>query len=156
MFGRMYHEGWGITAAAFIVFGFNATFIPQFLLGNAGQPRRYFMYDDIYWVLNVASTAGATLQALGFIMIFLNLVYALKNGRHRRGQPLGGQRPGVADHLAAARSTTSPSRRSSTRTPTRTRRRARKWSMSLSERRTRGPSPSPLPQAGEGEGCGTL
>jgi cytochrome c oxidase subunit 1 len=43
MFGRMYHEGWGITAAAFIIFGFNATFIPQFLLGNAGQPRRYFM-----------------------------------------------------------------------------------------------------------------
>ena len=46
MFGRMYHEGWGITAAAFIIFGFNATFIPQFLLGNAGQPRRYFMYDE--------------------------------------------------------------------------------------------------------------
>ena len=31
---------------AFIIFGFNATFIPQFLLGNAGQPRRYFMYDE--------------------------------------------------------------------------------------------------------------
>jgi cytochrome c oxidase subunit 1 len=80
MFGRMYHEGWGITSACFIVFGFSATFVPQFLAGNAGQPRRYFMYDEAFWGLNVASTAGATLQALGFIIIFVNLIYALRNG----------------------------------------------------------------------------
>ncbi len=89
MFGRMYHEGWGITAAAFIVFGFNATFIPQFLLGNAGQPRRYFMYDNEYWILNVASTAGATLQALGFIIILVNLAYALRNGAIAGDNPWG-------------------------------------------------------------------
>ena len=28
MFGRMYPEGWALVAAAFIVLGFNATFIP--------------------------------------------------------------------------------------------------------------------------------
>jgi cytochrome c oxidase subunit 1 len=89
MFGRMYHEGWGITAAAFIVFGFNATFIPQFLLGNAGAPRRYFMYDSNYWMLNVASTAGATLQALGFIIIFINLAYSLRNGAVAGDNPWG-------------------------------------------------------------------
>jgi cytochrome c oxidase subunit 1 len=89
MFGRMYHEGWGITAAAFIVFGFNATFIPQFLLGNAGAPRRYFMYDNEFWMLNVASTAGATLQALGFIIIFVNLGYALRNGAIAGDNPWG-------------------------------------------------------------------
>ncbi len=80
MFGRMYHEGWGMVAAAFIVLGFNATFIPQFLLGNAGQPRRYYMYDDKHWVLNVASTAGSTLLAFGFIIILVYLIYAMKNG----------------------------------------------------------------------------
>jgi cytochrome c oxidase subunit 1 len=89
MFGRMYHEGWGITAAAFIIFGFNATFIPQFLLGNAGAPRRYYIYDDVYWMLNVASTAGATLQALGFIIIFINLAYALRNGAVAGDNPWG-------------------------------------------------------------------
>jgi cytochrome c oxidase subunit 1 len=89
MFGRMYHEGWGITAAAFIIFGFNATFIPQFLLGNAGQPRRYFVYDNEFWMLNVASTAGATLQALGFLIIFINLGYALKNGAIAGDNPWG-------------------------------------------------------------------
>jgi cytochrome c oxidase subunit I len=89
MFGRMYHEGWGITAAAFIIFGFNATFIPQFLLGNAGQPRRYFMYDSEYWMLNVASTAGATLQALGFLIIFINLGFALARGAIAGDNPWG-------------------------------------------------------------------
>ena len=89
MFGRMYHEGWGITAACFIVFGFNATFIPQFLLGNAGQPRRYFSYDEQFWALNVASTAGATLQALGFVIIFVNLFYSLKHGAIAGDNPWG-------------------------------------------------------------------
>jgi cytochrome c oxidase subunit 1 len=89
MFGRMYHEGWGIASACFIVFGFSATFIPQFLLGNMGQPRRYFQYDEQFWGLNVASTAGATLQALGFIMIFINLIYALKHGAIAGDNPWG-------------------------------------------------------------------
>ena len=60
MFGRRYHEGWGLVAATLIILGFNATFIPQFLLGNNGMPRRYYTYPEHYRALNVASTAGAT------------------------------------------------------------------------------------------------
>ena len=56
MFGRMYHEGWAMVAASLIVLGFNATFIPQFLMGNAGLPRRYYIYPDRFQSLNVAST----------------------------------------------------------------------------------------------------
>jgi cytochrome c oxidase subunit 1 len=89
MFGRMYNEGWGIAAAAFIILGFNATFIPQFLAGNAGHPRRYFMYDESFWALNVASTAGASLQAIGFVMILINLVYSLKHGAIAGPNPWG-------------------------------------------------------------------
>ena len=37
MFGRIYSEGWGLVSASLIILGFNATFIPQFLLGNAGH-----------------------------------------------------------------------------------------------------------------------
>lgn len=80
MFGRLYHEGWAMVASTFIVLGFNATFIPQFLLGNAGQPRRYYMYDEKHWVLNVASTAGSSLLALGLIIVLVYLIYALKYG----------------------------------------------------------------------------
>jgi cytochrome c oxidase subunit 1 len=80
MFGKMYHEGWAMVAAVFIVLGFNATFIPQFLLGNAGMPRRYYMYPDRFTALNVASTTGSTLLAFGFIIIAIYLIYALMRG----------------------------------------------------------------------------
>jgi cytochrome c oxidase subunit 1 len=87
MFGRMYHEGWGMVAASLIVLGFNATFIPQFLLGNAGMPRRYYIYPERYQALNVASTAGASLLAFGFIIILAYLIYALVRG------PIAGDNP---------------------------------------------------------------
>ncbi len=80
MFGRTYNEGWSMVAAVFIVLGFNATFIPQFLLGNAGMPRRYYMYPERFTALNVASTAGSTLLAFGFIIIAVYLIWALKHG----------------------------------------------------------------------------
>src|SRR4029078_346514 len=54
MFGRMYPEGWGLVSAALIILGFNATFIPQFLLGNMGMPRRYYTYPSEFQALNVA------------------------------------------------------------------------------------------------------
>ena len=81
MFGRMYHEGWAMVAAALIVLGFNATFIPQFLLGNAGMPRRYYIYPERFQALNVASTAGASLLAFGFVIILIYLIYALVRGK---------------------------------------------------------------------------
>jgi cytochrome c oxidase subunit 1 len=80
MFGRTYHEGWGLVAASLIILGFNATFIPQFLLGNNGMPRRYYQYPEHFQALNVASTAGATLLGFGFIIIFIYLVIALRWG----------------------------------------------------------------------------
>jgi cytochrome c oxidase subunit I len=81
MFGRLYHEGWGMVAAALIILGFNAAFIPQFLLGNYGMPRRYYTYPDLYSGLNVASTAGSSLLAFGFIIILIYILYALVRGR---------------------------------------------------------------------------
>jgi cytochrome c oxidase subunit 1 len=80
MFGRMYHEGWAMVAASFIVLGFIATFIPQFLAGNAGMPRRYYMYPERFQALNVASTAGSSLLAFGFVMVAVYLIYALMRG----------------------------------------------------------------------------
>ncbi len=101
MFGRMYHEGWGMAAAALIVLGFNATFIPQFLLGNAGMPRRYYIYPERYQALNVASTAGASLLAFGFLIVLIYLIYALVRGPIAGDNPWGSRGLRVDDDLAA-------------------------------------------------------
>jgi cytochrome c oxidase subunit 1 len=63
-----------------IVLGFNFTFIPQFLLGNMGMPRRYFSYPDRFHALNVASTAGASVLALGLLLVLGYLLLALRYG----------------------------------------------------------------------------
>jgi cytochrome c oxidase subunit 1 len=80
MFGRMYWEKWGLVSAVFIFMGFNATFIPQFLLGNAGMPRRYYFYAEQFQTLNVMSTAGASLLLFGFLLTGIHLAIALKLG----------------------------------------------------------------------------
>jgi cytochrome c oxidase subunit 1 len=64
-----------------VILGFNATFIPQFLLGNMGMPRRYYSYPERFWPLNVASTAGASLLAFGFLIVLVYLVVSLAWGR---------------------------------------------------------------------------
>jgi cytochrome c oxidase subunit 1 len=87
MFGKSYHEGWGLVAAAFIILGFNATFVPQFLLGNFGMPRRYYEYPERFQALNVASTAGASLLAFGFVIIAIYLVYSLAFGEKSAANP---------------------------------------------------------------------
>ncbi len=89
MFGRMYHEGWGMVSAAFIIVGLSTTFIPMFLLGNMGAPRRYYMYAADGQALNVAATAGSVMTAMGFVIIAIYLIYAIKNGRVAGDNPWG-------------------------------------------------------------------
>jgi len=85
--GRMYSEGWGLVAAVMVVLGFNFTFIPQFLLGNEGMPRRYFSYPEKFWALNVASTAGASVLGFGLFIVLVYMLVALRWG------PLAGSNP---------------------------------------------------------------
>ena len=89
MFGRLYPEGWGLVAACLIILGFNATFIPQFLLGNFGMPRRYYQYPEHFQALNVASTAGATLLAFGFVIILIYMAISLRWGQRSNANPWG-------------------------------------------------------------------
>src|SRR5262249_33795947 len=81
MFGRRYSERMGLLTSAAVFIGFCLTFIPQFLLGNAGMPRRYFSYPAQYQWLNVLSTGGAFLLAAALLLTLVNLLVALKWGR---------------------------------------------------------------------------
>jgi cytochrome c oxidase subunit I len=81
MFGKNLPDGWGLAAGLLVILGFAATFIPQFLLGNYGMPRRYYSYPERFWPLNVASSAGASLLAFGFIIILVYLIVSLRSPR---------------------------------------------------------------------------
>jgi cytochrome c oxidase subunit 1 len=60
MTGRMYRQVWSKVSAVLVFVGFNLTFFPQFLLGYMGMPRRYHVYPPEFQVLNVLSSAGAS------------------------------------------------------------------------------------------------
>jgi cytochrome c oxidase subunit I len=75
--GKMYPEMWGKLAALTIFIGFNLTFFPQFVLGYLGMPRRYYEYASEYQVLNVMSTAGASILAVGYLLPLVYLILSL-------------------------------------------------------------------------------
>ena len=87
MTGRMYPELAGKLAALLIFVGFNLTFFPQFILGYLGMPRRYHTYPDEFQVFNVASTLGASILAVGYILPFCYLVWSLRYGEKADDNP---------------------------------------------------------------------
>jgi cytochrome c oxidase subunit I len=88
--GRMYPEMWGRAAALIIFMGFNLTFFPQFILGYLGMPRRYHAYPPEFSVLNVLSSAGATILAAGYLLPLAYLTWSLLRGARAPANPWGG------------------------------------------------------------------
>jgi cytochrome c oxidase subunit 1 len=85
--GRLYPEGWARLAALLIFVGFNLTFFPQFVLGYLGMPRRYHSYPEEFQVLNVLSTAGASVLAVGYLVPMIYLAWSLRYGRLSTANP---------------------------------------------------------------------
>jgi len=69
MFGRMYSESAARVAAILVFIGFNTTFLPQFLLGSRGMPRRYYNYLPEFTFLHQVSTVGSWILGLGFVIM---------------------------------------------------------------------------------------
>ena len=91
--GRLYPEGWAKFSALMVFVGFNLTFFPQFLLGYLGMPRRYHSYPEEFQILNVFSTAGASILAVGYVIPLIYLIWSLKYG------PIAGPNPWKARGL---------------------------------------------------------
>ena len=87
--GRLYPFGWGRLSALLIFFGFNLTFFPQFVLGYLGMPRRYHAYPEEFQILNVMSTAGASILAIGFAMPMIYLTWSMRYGKKAPSNPWG-------------------------------------------------------------------
>ena len=87
MTGKMYSEFWGKISAMLVFIGFNLTFFPQFILGYMGMPRRYASYPEELQVLNIFSTAGASVLGVGLIMPVIYLGHSLIYGKAAGDNP---------------------------------------------------------------------
>ncbi len=85
--GKMYPEAWAKFSALIVFIGFNLTFFPQFILGYLGQPRRYHAYAPEFQVLNVMSSAGASILGVGYLIPFIYFMWSLYKGPRASRNP---------------------------------------------------------------------
>ena len=81
MFGRMLREGMGKLHFWGLFIGFWLTFMPQYVVGLHGMPRRVASYSpDTGWTsLNVVSTVGAFVIGASFLVFLVNLFVSWRN-----------------------------------------------------------------------------
>ena len=89
MFGVMYNEGIAKACAIGTFIFFNVTFLPQFVMGARGMPRRYFDYDPVFEAYHQASSIGAFLMGMTILVTFINLAMSFKNGKAAPRNPWG-------------------------------------------------------------------
>jgi cytochrome c oxidase subunit 1 len=87
--GRKYPNGWAALAAVIIFVGFNLTFFPQFMLGYLGMPRRYAFYPAEFQVLNVMSSAGASILGVGYLIPLIYFIWSMRYGPVAEANPWG-------------------------------------------------------------------
>ncbi|HAP37243.1 MAG TPA: cytochrome c oxidase subunit I [Bacteroidetes bacterium] len=91
MFGRMYNLkvatwGWGI-----VTFGYNLLYMPLFVMGYLGMPRRYYDYLPEFHTYHVVSTVGSWILIIGLTVMLTNLWVGMKRGKKAPMNPWGGE-----------------------------------------------------------------
>jgi cytochrome c oxidase subunit 1 len=86
---RTYPENLGRLAAVIVFGGFFLTFMPQFVVGLLGMPRRYPLYDEHFQILNVLSSAGASILAIGYVLPLIYLIWSFRYGKPAGPNPWG-------------------------------------------------------------------
>jgi cytochrome c oxidase subunit 1 len=87
--GKMYNENVARIGCLLVFVGFNTTFLPQFVMGSLGMPRRYATYWPEYQSYHVMSTVGAYIQLLGFLIAAACLLHSLFAGKKAPANPWG-------------------------------------------------------------------
>jgi cytochrome c oxidase subunit 1 len=87
MFGRMYSEKWARVSALLVFVGFNTTFLPQFIMGSRGMPRRYYNYLDQFQPLHAMSTYGSWILGAGLFLTLIYLIASLFGKEHAPANP---------------------------------------------------------------------
>jgi cytochrome c oxidase subunit I+III len=90
--GRMLSERLGKLSFWVTFAGMNITFFPMHVTGLLGMPRRVFTYPDEpgFAELNLVSTLGAHVLAVGFFLTLVNMVVSRVRGPVAPADPWGG------------------------------------------------------------------
>jgi cytochrome c oxidase subunit I len=93
--GRMYSERLAKWHFWLVFVGFNATFLPQHMLGLMGMPRRVYTYErhGLFEWYNLISSIGAFVMGVGILIFLVNAIKSWRTG------PRVGGDPWVADTL---------------------------------------------------------
>jgi cytochrome c oxidase subunit I len=91
MTGRLYPDTWGKVNSLLMFVGFNLTFLPQFIVGFLGMPRRYHYYyfAPEFAPYHIASSLGASVLAVSFIIPACYLTWSLFKGEKASANPWG-------------------------------------------------------------------
>jgi cytochrome c oxidase subunit 1 len=87
MFGRNYRESSAKIGFWVVLIAFNVTFLPQFILGAQGMPRRYWSYLPEFTFWNQVSTIGSWVLGLGFAYIAYYLLRDMFTGTKATSNP---------------------------------------------------------------------
>lgn len=87
--GKMMSERLGRWSFWTLFVGFHIAFFPMHIAGLLGMPRRVYTYAaGMGWdTVNIVSTLGAFLFALGVILFLLNVAVSLRRGAHAGANP---------------------------------------------------------------------
>jgi cytochrome c oxidase subunit 1 len=85
--GKLYSEKLSLVAVISLFIGFNVTFLPQFLLGYLGIPRRYPTYPHDVQILHIISTCGIPFLAVGYILPLYYFTKSLLSGEAAPDNP---------------------------------------------------------------------
>jgi cytochrome c oxidase subunit 1 len=93
--GRMYDERLAQIHFWLMFVGFNATFLPQHMLGLMGMPRRIYTYQrhGLFEWYNLVSTIGSFIMGVAILIFLVNAVRSWRKG------PRVGSDPWTADTL---------------------------------------------------------
>ena len=90
MFGRMYDFKKAYIGAILLTGGFMFHYVPMFILGLQGMPRRYFDYLPQYAKGNFFAGFGAVFMIIGIFLMVINLLITLRKPMDAQADPWGG------------------------------------------------------------------
>jgi cytochrome c oxidase subunit 1 len=90
MTGKMFSEKAGVPVAIFAFLAYNLTFIPQFIAGHRGMPRRYHEYLPQFEGMMQLSSLGSFLFGLSLFGVLFILIHSLLKGEKAPQNPWQG------------------------------------------------------------------